>query len=77
MRAITTRQRDIFDFLCAFSANHGYSPAFSAIMLRFQIRSRNAVHKHLVSLEKKGFIQRPTPETPRAGAPIRILRQAA
>ena len=77
MQAITPRQREIHDFLTTFISNHSYSPSFAVIMARFQIRSRNAIHKHLVSLEKKGLIRRPTPETPRAGAPIQILRAAA
>ncbi len=56
--ALTTRQRDIFEFLKDKIVNRGYGPTVREIGEHFQIRSPNGVMCHLKALEKKGLIHR-------------------
>lgn len=56
--ALTRRQKQVFDFLVGFINGHGYSPSFEEIGAGLQLLSLATVHKHLQTLEKKGFIRR-------------------
>ncbi len=56
--ALTRRQKQVFDFLVNFINGHGYSPSFEEIGAGLELSSLATVHKHLQTLEKKGFIRR-------------------
>jgi repressor LexA len=64
--ALTKRQKQVLDFLQAFEDEHGYSPSFEEIAeglkdKRFggkALTSLATVHKHIGTLERKGFIRR-------------------
>jgi repressor LexA len=64
--ALTKRQKQVLDFLKAFEDEHGYSPSFEEIAeglkdKRFggkALTSLATVHKHIGTLERKGFIRR-------------------
>src|SRR6266446_9273023 len=56
--AITRRQRQIYDFISRFVAENGYSPSFEEIGKGMKLNSLATVHKHITTLEKKGFIRR-------------------
>ncbi len=56
--ALTTRQRDIYNFLKDKIVNRGYGPTVREIGAHFGIRSPNGVMCHLKALEKKGLITR-------------------
>ena len=56
--ALTRRQKQVFDFLVSFINGHGYSPSFEEIGAGLELSSLATVHKHLQTLEKKGFIRR-------------------
>ena len=56
--ALTRRQKQVFDFLVTFINRHGYSPSFEEIGSGLELSSLATVHKHLQTLEKKGFIRR-------------------
>ncbi|WP_428262348.1 transcriptional repressor LexA [Haliangium sp.] len=56
--ALTSRQRQILDFITAFIQEHGYPPTLREIGEHFGIRSTNGVNDHLKALEKKGFLRR-------------------
>lgn len=56
--ALTRRQKQVFDFLITFISGHGYSPSFEEIGAGLGLSSLATVHKHLQTLEKKGFIRR-------------------
>jgi len=56
--ALTRRQKQVFDFLVGFINAHGYSPSFEEIGVGLELSSLATVHKHLQTLEKKGFIRR-------------------
>jgi repressor LexA len=56
--ALTRRQKQVFDFLITFISGHGYSPSFEEIGAGLGLSSLATVHKHLQTLERKGFIRR-------------------
>jgi repressor LexA len=56
--ALTRRQKQVLDFLVSFINRHGYSPSFEEIGASLDLSSLATVHKHLQTLEKKGFIRR-------------------
>jgi len=56
--AITKRQREIYDFIARFVAEHGYSPSFEEIGEGTGLSSLATVHKHVTNLEKKGLLKR-------------------
>jgi repressor LexA len=56
--AITKRQREIYDFIAQFVAEHGYSPSFEEIGEGTNLSSLATVHKHISNLEKKGLLKR-------------------
>lgn len=55
---MTSRQREIYDFIEDKITNRGYGPTVREIGLEFDIRSPNGVICHLRALEKKGAITR-------------------
>src|SRR5271163_1107709 len=56
--ALTRRQKQVLDFLIGFINRQGYSPSFEEIGAGLELSSLATVHKHLQTLEKKGFIRR-------------------
>lgn len=55
---LTKRQKQVLDFLVNFINKHGYSPSFEEIARGLRLASLATVHKHLTTLERKGFIRR-------------------
>lgn len=55
---LTPRQKELYEFLVAYRARHGYAPTLEEIRDRFQLRSLGTVHRHLANLEEKGAIRR-------------------
>ena len=56
--ALTRRQKQVLDFIVSFLNRHRYSPSFEEIAEGLNLTSLATVHKHLQTLEKKGFIRR-------------------
>ena len=57
MRDLTTRQRDVLNFMRTFSTRHGVPPTVREIGERFHVTPR-AAFDHLRALERKGMLQR-------------------
>src|SRR5215470_5029486 len=55
---LTTRQREVFDFIRDKITGRGYGPTVREIGDNFRISSPNGVMCHLKALEKKGLISR-------------------
>ncbi len=55
---LTTRQREVFDFIRDKIVGRGYGPTVREIGDNFRISSPNGVMCHLKALEKKGLITR-------------------
>ena len=56
--ALTKRQKQVLDVLQRFINAHGYSPSFEEIAKALKLSSLATVHKHIATLERKGFIRR-------------------
>jgi len=57
MRELTDRQRDVLNFIRAFSARHSVPPTVREIGDKFRVTPR-AAFDHLRALERKGMLQR-------------------
>jgi repressor LexA len=55
---LTSRQREILDFISASIVERGFPPTLREIGEHFSIRSTNGVNDHLKALEKKGHLRR-------------------
>ncbi|MCX5764142.1 MAG: transcriptional repressor LexA [Gemmatimonadetes bacterium] len=56
--SLTVKQRNILDFLDAYTAENGYAPSFQEIAAHFNYNSLATVHEHLKNLQKKNYIKR-------------------
>jgi repressor LexA len=56
--ALTKRQKEVLDYLVHFLNKHGYSPSFEEIARSMKLTSLATVHKHLSTLERKGYVRR-------------------
>jgi repressor LexA len=55
---LTSRQREIYDFILAFRGTHGCSPSIPELQKAFSIRSPNGIAGHLNALITKGLLRR-------------------
>ena len=55
---LTKRQREVLDFIAGFLRERGYSPSFQEIASGMGLNSLATVHKHISTLERKGFLRR-------------------
>lgn len=58
MQEITPRQRQVLEFITAHIDNNGYPPSQREIAAHLQVSGTLPVAKHLLALEKKGYIKR-------------------
>lgn len=56
--ALTKRQKEVLDYLVTFLNRRGYSPSFEEIARGLKLTSLATVHKHLSTLERKGYVRR-------------------
>lgn len=64
-RALSKSVQRIYDFICAYSAEHNYPPTVREIGRAVNLSSPSTVHMHLRTLEALGYIKR-DPNKPRA-----------
>ena len=62
---ISSKQREIFEYIKQEILNKGYPPAVREICEAVHLKSTSSVHSHLETLEKNGYIRR-DPTKPRA-----------
>ena len=55
---LTKRQFEVLAFVDSFSHEKGYCPSFDEIGRHLRLSSLATVHKHISTLERKGFIRR-------------------
>jgi len=55
---LTKRQKEVLDFLVSFQDRNGYAPSFEEIARGLKLTSLATVHKHIGTLERKGFVRR-------------------
>jgi repressor LexA len=56
--ALTKRQKQVLDCLVHFQNKKGYAPSYDEIGKALGLASLATVHKHILTLERKGFIRR-------------------
>lgn len=74
MKKLTVKQQQIYDYISAFAAEHGYPPSVREIGQAVGLRSPSTVHFHLKGLEEAGIIEKAEGKTraitlSRRGAP--------
>ena len=70
---ISSKQREILEYIKQEILNKGYPPAVREICEAVHLKSTSSVHSHLETLEKNGYIRR-DPTKPRA---IEIIDEVA
>lgn len=55
---LTSRQQQLFNIIRRYQTQHGVSPSISKLCELLEVSSKNSVHKLLLKLEQKGYIQR-------------------
>ena len=56
--ALTRRQKEVLEFLAEFIDKNHYSPSYEEIAEGLSLSSLATVHKHVSSLESKGYLRR-------------------
>ena len=62
---LTTRQREIYEYVTGYVDEHGYPPTVREIGEAVGLASPSTVHAHLANLERGGYLRR-DPTKPRA-----------
>lgn len=57
MKELTERQAEVLSCVKNFIKQNGYPPTYREICHIMDIGSTNAVHKHLMAIEQKGFVK--------------------
>ncbi|MCJ7679099.1 MAG: repressor LexA, partial [Candidatus Aminicenantes bacterium] len=68
-KELTERQREILAAIEDYILQHGYAPTIRQLGGLVDIDNPSAVFKHVISLEKKGYIQRADGEVKLVGFP--------
>ena len=55
---LTRRQREVMDYIAGFLREHGYSPSFEEVGQGLNLSSLATVHKHISTLDRKGYLRR-------------------
>lgn len=55
MEELTIKQKEVYDFICKYIKNYGYSPSVRDISKVFN-HSTATIHSHLLTLKEKGYI---------------------
>ena len=58
MQELTARQQQVLNFITCHIDNNGYPPSQREIAAHLQVSGTLPVSKHLIALEKKGYIKR-------------------
>jgi repressor LexA len=56
--ALTRRQKEVLEFLAEFIEKNRYSPSYEEIADGLSLNSLATIHKHISSLESKGYLRR-------------------
>jgi repressor LexA len=63
---LTPKQRAVLQYLKDYRREHGMPPSYEEIRQRFGFASLNSARKHLLQLDRKGFIRSPWKNQKRA-----------
>lgn len=71
MRSLTDKQKQILDYIKSSIRERGYPPSVREICRHFNIQSPQGAQRHLIALEKKGYLKR----DPRLARSLQITEQ--
>ena len=74
-KELTERQKKVLEAIEEFVLEHGYSPTIRRLGKILNIVNPSAVFKHILSLEKKGYLERMRGEVRLAGLPAFLENQ--
>lgn len=60
MKTLTRSQREVYDYVCGYIKQSGYSPTFREIQSHFKFSSLASVYTYVKVLKKKGFFRNET-----------------
>jgi len=75
-KKVTERQRKVLKTIEKFILEYGYSPTIRQLGKLLSIANPSAVFKHILSLERKGYLKREKGEMRLTGFPSRLETQA-
>jgi len=75
-KKLTERQKKVLKVIERFILEHGYSPTIRHLGKTLNIANPSAVFKHILSLEKKGYVERVRGEIKLTGFPALLESQA-
>lgn len=55
---LTSRQREVYDYIAESIRTRGYAPTYTEISSRFAFAALSTVAEHITNLERKGWIAR-------------------
>ncbi len=55
---VTKKQKDVFDFIKAYSKSNGYAPSLEEIQRKFKLASVSTAHFHVANLKKAGYLEK-------------------
>ena len=58
MEKLTSRQRDVLDYIKSFVAKHGYPPTVREIGAALGLNSPATIQSHINALESKGYVKK-------------------
>ncbi|MFB0566204.1 MAG: transcriptional repressor LexA [Candidatus Aminicenantaceae bacterium] len=74
-RKLTERQKKVLEAIESFILEHGYTPTIRQLGKILDIANPSAVFKHILSLEKKGYLERVRGEIKLTGFPALLESQ--
>lgn len=58
MKVLTKKQKNVYDFISAYSRENGLSPTIDEIRRGLKLKSTSTVHGHIRTLEEKGYLRK-------------------
>ena len=73
MAALTHRQRQVLDYVEAFTREHGFAPSLEEIAEHMGFSSVSNAHQHVTALIRRGYLRR----DPNRGRSLEVVRPVA
>lgn len=67
---LTKRQREVLNYITAYSAQYGRSPTLAVIAASLKLASVSTAHFHLTNLRKSGYLDRPVTKKSELNQPL-------
>ena len=58
MTTLTTKQKQVFDFINQYVSENGISPTIEEIRKKLKLKAVSTIHEHIASLKEKGYLSK-------------------